>query len=324
MKSLSMRCLVAGAGFLVVLTASAAAEEWPINPIRIVVGAGPGGGTDVVTRIISQPLSEILHQPVVVENKTGAGSIVAGSSVARAAKDGYTAYMMNNAHSVSAAIYKSLPFDPVSDFAMVSLTATAGLALVTSPKLGVSDVKGLIAAAKSAPGTINFASVGIGSTQYFSGELFRQLARVDIVHIPYRTTPEVITALRQNEVQITFELVQPVLGQIRAGDLRALAVTSARRYPILPDVPTIADSGLEDYQVTSWYGLAFPAGTPQPIVDKMNRALHQVLGREAVRKQIMDVGATARTSTAEEMRAHIEAEIANWRRVREKAGIVLQ
>ena len=127
-----------------------------------------------------------------------------------------------------------------------------------------------------------------------------------------------------HEVQMTFELVQPVLGQIRAGDLRALAVTSARRYPILPDVPTIADSGLEDYQVTSWYGLAFPAGTPQPIVDKMNRALHQVLGREAVRKQIMDVGATARTSTAEEMRAHIEAEITNWRRVREKAGIVLQ
>jgi tripartite-type tricarboxylate transporter receptor subunit TctC len=196
--------------------------------------------------------------------------------------------------------------------------------LVTAPDFPGKDVKGLIAAAKAAPGKYNFASVGTGTTQHFSGELFCQLAGGDIKHIPYRGTPAAITALLSRDVQLTFELVQPVLGQIRSGDLRAVAVTSPQRYPALPDVPTVAESGVPEFQVMSWYGLAFPAGTPRPIIDKMNAGLRDVLARDDVRKQMINLGATAQTSTPEEMRRHIVNEIAKWSAVREKAGIVQQ
>ncbi len=316
-----MRLLVALVASAMMCVAAASAQEWPARPIHIVVGAGVGGGTDIVTRIIATPLADLLGQPVVVENKQGAGNIIAASSVVKAAKDGYTAYMMNNAHGVSAALYKSLPFDSVEDFAFVSLTGTAGLVLVTSPEFPASDVKGLIAAAKAAPGKYNFASVGVGTTQHFSGELFRQLAGIDVKHIPYRGTPAAITGLLAGEVHFTFELVQPVLGQVRAGALKALAVTSAQRHPALPALPTVAESGLPSFVVTSWYGFAFPAGTPRPIVDKMNRALHTVLARADVRKQLVDVGAEAASSTPEELRQHVVNEIAKWSAVREKAGI---
>jgi tripartite-type tricarboxylate transporter receptor subunit TctC len=222
---------------------------------------------------------------------------------------------------VAATLFKNLPYDSVNDFAMVSLTGIAGLVLVTSPAFPASDVKGVITAAQAAPGKYNFASPGVGTTQHFSGELFRQLAGIDIKHVPYRSTPAAVTGLLANEVQLTFELVQPVLGQIGAGALKAIAVTSPQRYPALPNVPTVAESGLPAFQVMSWYGLAFPAGTPRPIIDKMNKALHDVLVREELRKQLADVGATAATSTPEELRAHIVGEIAKWSAVREKAGI---
>jgi len=303
------------------VAAPAGAQEWPARPIHIIVGAGVGGGTDIVTRIIAQPLSELLGQPVVVENKQGAGNIIAASALVKAPKDGYTAYMMNNSHGVVATLFKNLPYDSVNDFAMVSLTGIAGLVLVTSPSFPANDVEGIIAAAKAAPGKYNFASPGVGTTQHFSGELFRQLAGVDIKHVPYRSTPAAITGLLANEVQLTFELVQPVLGQVGAGTLRAIAVTSPQRHPALPQVPTVMESGLPEFQVMSWYGLAVPAGTPRPIIDKMNKALHEVLGRAEVRKQLVDVGATAATSTPEELRQHIVNEIAKWSAVREKAGI---
>jgi tripartite-type tricarboxylate transporter receptor subunit TctC len=316
-----LRRLLAAATLAALAVAPAAAQDWPTRPIRFIVGAGVGGGTDIITRIIAQPLSEQLGQPIYIENRQGAGNIVAASTLVNAPKDGYTAYMMNNSHGVSAALFKSLPYDSVNDFAMVSLTGTAGLVLVTAPDFPARDVKGVIAAARAAPGKYNFASVGTGTTQHFSGELFRQLAGVDIKHIPYRGTPAVITALLAREVHLTFELVQPVLGQIRAGELRAIAVTSPQRYPALPDVPTMAESGLPDFQVMSWYGLAFPGGTPRPIIDKMNKALREVLAREEVKKQLLTLGATAQTSTPEELRQHIVNEIAKWSAVREKAGI---
>ena len=319
-----VRSLVLGALALGMATVSATAQDWPTRPIRFIVGAGVGGGTDIITRIIAQPLSELLGQPIYIENRQGAGNIVAASTLVNAPKDGYTAYMMNNSHGVSAALFKSMPYDSVEDFAMVSLTGTAGLVLVTAPDFPAKDVKGLIAAARAAPGKYNFASVGTGTTQHFSGELFCQLAGVDIKHIPYRGTPAAVTALLQRDVQLTFELIQPVLGQIRSGDLRAVAVTSPQRDPMLPDVPTVAESGVPAFQVTSWYGLAFPSGTPRPIIDKMNAGLRDVLARAEVRKQLINLGATAQISTPEEMRQHIVNEIAKWGAVREKAGIAQQ
>jgi tripartite-type tricarboxylate transporter receptor subunit TctC len=318
-----MRTLLAAAVMALLALAvpmGAGAQDWPTRPIHVIVGAGPGGGTDIVARIIAVPLGELLGQPIVVENKQGAGNIVAAEAVVKSARDGYTAYMMNNAHGVSAAMYKHLPFDSVNSFAYVSLTGTAGLALVVRPDFPAKSVADLIALAKSEPGKLNFASVGIGTTQHFSGELFRQLADIDVKHIPYRGTPAVLTGLLGKQVDFTFELVQPVLGQIRSGSLKALAVTSPTRDPALPELPTVAESGLPAFQVMSWYGLSFPAGTPQPIIDKMNKALHAVLARKDIQEQLLKVGATARTSTPEEMRQHVINEIAKWSAVREKAG----
>ena len=306
----------------IALSASAVhAQEWPTRPIHVIVGAGPGGGTDIVTRIIGQPLSELLGEPIVVENKQGPANLLAAGSLVKAAKDGYTAYMINNSHGIVGALYKNLPFDPVKDFAFVSFTGVAGLVLVTRKDFPANNVKELIAAAKAAPGKLNFASVGNGTTQHFSGELFRQLAGVDVKHIPYRSTPAAVTGLLAKEVDFTFELVQPVLGQIRAGELKALAVTSPERYAALPELPTVAESGLPSFQVMSWYGLTFPADTPAPIINKMNKALHDVLAREDIRAQLLKVGATAKSSTPEELRQHVINEIAKWDGVREKAGI---
>jgi len=306
----------------IALSASAVhAQQWPTRPIHVIVGAGPGGGTDIVTRIIGQPLSELLGEPIVVENKQGPANLLAAGSLVKAAKDGYTAYMINNSHGIVGALYKNLPFDPVKDFAFVSFTGVAGLVLVTRKDFPANNVKELIAAARAAPGKLNFASVGNGTTQHFSGELFRQLGGVDVKHIPYRSTPAAVTGLLAKEVDFTFELVQPVLGQIRAGELKALAVTSPERYAALPELPTVAESGLPSFQVMSWYGLTFPADTPAPIIDKMNKALHDVLAREDIRAQLLKVGATAKSSTPEELRQHVINEIAKWDGVREKAGI---
>jgi len=306
---------------LTLIASLAQAQDWPTRPIHVIVGAGPGGGTDIITRIIGQPLSELLGQPVVVENKQGPANLLATGALVKAAKDGYTAYMINNSHGVVAALYKNLPFDPVNDFGFVSFAGVAGLVLVTRKDFPASNVKELIAAAKAAPGKLNFASVGNGTTQHFSGELFRQLAGVDVKHIPYRSTPAAVTGLLAGEVDFTFELVQPVLGQIRAGELKALAVTSPERYAALPELPTVAESGLPSFQVMSWYGLTVPAGTPEPIVARMNKALHEVLAREDIRAALLKVGATAKTSTPQELRQHVINEIAKWNDVREKAGI---
>jgi len=311
--------LVAAATALV--SASAHAQDWPTRPIHVIVGAGPGGGTDIITRIIGQQLSEVLGQAIVVENKQGPANLLAAGALVKAAKDGYTAYMINNSHGVVGALYKNLPFDPVNDFAFVSFTGVAGLVLVTRKDFPAANVMDLIAAAKKDPGKLNFASVGNGTTQHFSGELFRQLAGVDVKHIPYRSTPSAVTGLLAKEVDFTFELVQPVLGQIRAGELKALAVTSPERYAALPELPTVAESGLPAFQVMSWYGLTFPAGTPQPIIDRMNKALHDVLAREDIRAQLIKVGASAKSSTPDELRQHVISEIAKWNAVREKAGI---
>jgi len=309
------------AAAMALVPAVAGAQDWPTRPVHVIVGAGPGGGTDIVTRIIGQQLTEVLGQPVVVENRQGPANLLAAGALVKAAKDGYTSYMINNSHGVVGALYKNLPFDPVNDFAFVSFTGVAGLVLVTRKDFPASNVQELIAAAKAQPGKLNFSSVGNGTTQHFSGELFRQLAGVDVKHIPYRSTPASVTGLLGGEVDFTFELVQAVLGQIRAGQLKALAVTSPVRDAALPELPTVAESGLPAFQVMSWYGLTMPAGTPEPIIARMNKALHEVLAREDIRAALVKVGATAKTSTPEELRLHVINEIAKWNEVREKAGI---
>jgi tripartite-type tricarboxylate transporter receptor subunit TctC len=300
------------------------AQDWPTKPIRIVVGFGPGGGTDIAARIIAQPLSEALGQPVVVENRAGAGGTAAAEMVARSPKDGYTALMMSNAHAVSAAMYSSLRYDPIADFEMVSMVGTAGLVLVTAPDFPATDLKGVLAQVKANPGKLNFGSPGVGTTQHFAAEFMKQRAGLDIQHVPYRSTPAALTALIAREVQIVIELIQTVQGQTQSGALRAIAVTSPARFPSVPDIPTFAESGLPGYDVTSWYGLAFPAGTPAPIVTRVNTVMRDALAGEIVRTQIFKVGALVRSSTPDELKTLISDEITKWKTVREKAGIELQ
>ena len=288
---------------------TAHAQDWPTRPIRIVVGFGAGGGTDIAARIIGQPLSEILGQPVVIENRPGAGGTIAANAVATAPKDGYAALMMSNAHVIA----------PV-----ISMVGTAGLVVVTHPDFPAKTLRELIDVLKASPGKYNFASPGVGTTQHFAGELMGQLAGIQMTHIPFRGTPAALAALVGKQVDLTFELIQPVLGHIQSGSLRAIAVTSPERFPSVPEVPTVAESGLPGYDVTSWYGLALPAGTPAPIVGKMTDGLRQALARESIGQQIRTAGALPKSSTPEELRDHVAREIARWSEVREKAGIPQQ
>jgi len=300
---------------------AAAAQDWPARPVRMVVGFGAGGGTDILARVVAPPLGERLGQAMVVENRPGAGGTVAAHQVAIAAPDGYTAFLLNNGHAVGAVMYESLPYDAAGDFQPVSMVATMPLVVVAGPKAPYGDLQGLIGAARQNPGKLNFASVGVGSTQQFAGELLLQLSGASLLHVPYKGTPNAIAAMQSGEAHMLVEVAAAVLGQVRGGALKALAVTSARRFPGMPDVPTVAEAGIAGYDVTTWYALAFPAKTPAPVVAKMNHALRTVLLREDVRKQMGNAAFVPESSTPEALAAHIRSEIARWSGVRDKAGI---
>jgi tripartite-type tricarboxylate transporter receptor subunit TctC len=313
--------IVAG---LVLSLAPMHAQDWPTRPIKLLVGFGAGGGTDIAARLVGQAMSEILGQPVVVENRVGAGGMTAADAVAKGPKDGTMALMMSNAHAISAVMYKTLRYHPVNDFEMGSMVATAGLALVTRPDFPAKDLAGTVAAIKANPGKYNFGSAGAGTTQQFSGELMKQIAGLDMRHVPYRSTPAVLAGMLSGDVEMVFELIQTIQGQVNTGALKAIAVTSPQRNPILPNVPTFAESGMPGFDVTSWYGVALPAGTPTAIVQKMNKAMVELLARDSVRDQILKLGAQNRSSTPAELKTHIAGEIAKWKAVREKAGIEQQ
>ena len=316
-------CVVILAAMLVGML-YASAQEWPTRTIRILVGFGAGGGTDIAARIVADPLSEILGQPVVVENRVGAGGVTAANAVAKAPKDGYIALMMSNAHVIAPVMFKTLPYDSIADFAMTSMIGSAGLILVARSDFPANNLQEVIALLKANPGKYNFATPGVGTTQHFCVELFNQMAGVKMEHIPFRGTPAAITALLGKQVDLVVELIQTVRGHIESGDLKAIAVTSPQRFPSVPNVPTFAESGLPGYAVTSWYGLALPSGTPAPIVEKFTKALQQSLEREKTREGILKVGALPKNSTPEELRKLIASEIERWQQVREKAGIAQQ
>lgn len=308
-------------GWLAILVTPSCAE-WPNDkPIRVLVGFGPGGGTDIVTRIVAPPLSELLHQTVVVENKPGAGGSIASAEVAKADKDGYTASMISAGHTVSAVMIKSVRYDAVKDFAPVALVADSAFVVVARKDFAANDIKGLVALAKAAPGKLNLASVGLGSTQHFAGELLNQSTGIDVRHIPYRGTPAVVTALRAQEVDYAVELLHAVQGQVQAGELKLLAVGAPTRWPTIPDVPTVAESGVPGYSVIGWYGWVYPAGTPQAIVDKTNAALKEILSRPEIKEQMAKAGAAVHVSTPAEFGQHMADEVAKWKLVRDKAGL---
>jgi tripartite-type tricarboxylate transporter receptor subunit TctC len=303
----------------------AAAQDWPQRTIRIIVGFGPGGGTDIVGRILAQAMQERLGQPVVVENRPGAGGTVGADAVARADKDGYTLGILTNGHIIAGVLNKSLRYDTLTAFEPIGQIASASLILVTRRDFPANSVKELVEAAKADPGKITFASVGFGGTQHFVGELFKQISGANILHVPYRTSPEAISAVLGRQVDLLFDTISAVLGQVQSGDLKALAVTGKDRFPAVPDVPPAAESGvLPGYDVHTWYGMIAPAGMPAAIVTKLNATLNAILQDEAVRERLTKAGVVPRGSSPAEFGRHMADEFARWNKVREAAGIPQQ
>jgi tripartite-type tricarboxylate transporter receptor subunit TctC len=310
---------------LLMLAVSTAAQEWPTRPIRIIVAFGPGGGTDIVARIIGQSLQEKLGQPVVIENRPGAAGTLGNEAVARAEKDGYTLGIMTAGQIIAAVMNKSLRYDTLTAFDPVSMVATAGLLIVTRPDFPANDVKEVIAAAKASPGKIVLGSPQFGATQHFTAELFRLTAGIDVLVVPYRTTPEAVAGLLGKQVDVLFEVVAAVLGQVQSGQLKALAVTGKDRFPAVPDVPAAIESGLlPGFDVTTWYGFFVPHGTPPAIIGRLNKTLNEIIAEEVVRERLTKAGVVVQGSTPEAFGKHMVDEFARWNAVREAAGIARQ
>ena len=304
---------------------SAFAQDYPSKPIRIIVPFGPGGGGDIVGRIFGQALQEKLGQAVVIENKPGAAGTIGNEAVARADRDGYTIGVMTAGQIIAGAMNKSLRYDTATAFEPISQVATASLIIVARPDFPANNVKELIAAAKANPGKINVASPGFGATQHMSGELFKQTAGIDMTAVQFRTSPEAITAVLGKQVDVLFDTVLAVLGQVQSGQLKAIAVTTKDRFPIVPDVPAAAESGLlPGYDVATWYGFFGPRGIPPEIVAKLNKALNEALKDAAVRERLIKAGVAPQGSTPEEFGKFMAGELARWNKVREQAGIAQQ
>jgi tripartite-type tricarboxylate transporter receptor subunit TctC len=310
------------AGALALAAASAAGQAYPSKPIRILIAQAPGSATDVISRVIGNRLSENLGQPVVIEARPGAGGAVGTEAAARSAPDGYTLFMANNStHGSNPALYAKLPYDAVKDFQPVSFVASVPYVLVVHPSLQVKSVQELIALVKSKPGQLNYASAGNGSTHQFCAELLKSMAGIDIVHVPYKGSGPGIAALLANEVVMMFSNVADIGAQIKAGKVKPLAVTSAKRAPSLPDTPTMQESGLAGFEINSWFGTLVPAGTPAPIVARLNTETHKVLARDDVRATLGAQGLNIAPGTPEQFAAYIKSEIARFSRIAKAAGI---
>jgi tripartite-type tricarboxylate transporter receptor subunit TctC len=303
---------------------SAVAQDWPNKPVRILIGFGAGGGTDVATRIVAEALSDVLGQQFTVENRPGAGGTIAGGLAARAPKDGYTAIALSMGHSVSAVMVKNVPYDPIADFAPIGIFTNSAIVVAVGKNSPSTDLKSLIAQINKEPGKLNYSTVGLGSTQHLIAEDVVQRTGMKAQSVPYKTTGEVVTALIRGDSAFAVDLYHAIRGQVDAGELRLIATSTPVRWSAIPNVPTLAESGLPGFGILGWYGLAFPAGTPQPIIDKLRGALKEVLSRDSVKKKLEGVGAVANLSTPEEFGKTIQSDISGFREVAGKAGLQAQ
>lgn len=315
-KAAAASILMAGAlGF-----ASSALAAYPDHAIRLVVGFSAGGTTDVVARILGKEMGEALGQPVVVENRPGAGSNIATEMVARATPDGYTLYMVAVTSAINQTLYKNLRFDLVKDFAPVSLGVRVPNVLVVNPKIPAKTVQELIDYAKANPGKLNFASSGSGTSIHMAGELFKQLAKIDATHIPYKGSSPAITDLIGGQVDYMFDNMPSAWPHVESGKLRALAVTTAERSKTAPDLPTMQESGFPTYDVSSWFGVIAPKGTPDEIVNKLNNVIQTALAKPDVQARMADLGAVPAKTTPAEFGDFIKSEVDGWAKVVKASG----
>ena len=306
---------------LACFAAGAFAQAYPTRSIRLVVPFPAGGTTDILARAAAQKLSESLGQAVIVDNRPGAAGNIGADIVAKSAPDGYTLLMGTvGTHAINPGLYAKMPYDHVKDFMPVVLVAGVPNVLVVNPAFPVNSVAELIALAKSKPGTVNFASSGSGTSIHLSGELFKTMAGVDITHIPYKGSSPALTDLMGGQVQIMFDNLPSSLPLIKGGKLRAIAVTSLKRAPALPDVPTLNESGLPGFEASSWFGVLAPTGTPAPVVARINADVNKWLQSPEAREQLLAQGANAAGGTSEQFAAHIRAETEKWAKVVKASG----
>ncbi|HVN37604.1 MAG TPA: tripartite tricarboxylate transporter substrate binding protein [Myxococcota bacterium] len=307
---------------MLALSPHAAAQAWPGKPIRLVAPSTPGDAPDVIARLFADKLSIALGQPVVVENRPGAGGVVGSDAVAKAAPDGYTLIMGNaGSHGINAAVYANLPYDIQRDFAPVSQVAVSPNVMVINPAVPASTVAEFIAYAKSRPGKLSYASGGNGSSAHMSMELFKSMAGVEIEHIPYKGSSPALTDVVSGQVAVFIGNMPPTVPLIKAGKLRALAVTTKSRSALMPELPTIAESGLPGFETVAWFGVLAPAGTPPEIVRRLSAEIAKIARSPEMREKLLAMGAEPVGSTPEEFKAVIDRDIAKWKPLAQKVGI---
>ena len=312
--------LVAGAA----LPTLCVAQAYPVKPVRIVVPFGAGGIADLTARAIGQKLGDVLQQSVVIENKPGAGGIVAGEAVARAEPDGHTLLLMSNATAVSAGLFKTLPFDAQKDFAPVATLGFFDIAILANGNSRFQTLPELLAYAKANPGKLNVASINIGSTQHLAAELFKSMAGIDVQVVPFNGSPAVLTARRGGQVDAVVEILGPMMGQITAKAVKPLAVMGAKRSASLPDVPTAAEAGVRGFNAASWNALAAPARTPPAVIATLNAAVNKVLADPGLRKQLADINVAPAGGTPEQLRELLGSEVKRWAEVIARANVPRQ
>ncbi len=303
------------------LAGPAAAQTWPEKPIRFVMSAPAGSSIDVLGRAIADKLKDRLGQPVIVENKPAAGGTVATDDIAKAAPDGYTMVLGYNGPLAITPLLRKVPYDIGRDLAPVIITSSQPNVLAVNAEMPAKDVKELVAYAKANPGKVNYASVGNGSSSHLNGELLKSLAGIDIVHVPFNGSPPAVLSTVQGNTQMIFAVMQPLQAQIKAGKLRALAVTSAKRFPLLPDLPTVAESGYPEFVSLAWNGVAVPAGTPAPVIARLNSEINAILKDPEVAKKMNAFGFDLIGGTPEDLGRLMQAEAAKWAPVIKNAGV---
>jgi tripartite-type tricarboxylate transporter receptor subunit TctC len=299
----------------------AAAQEWPAKPLRWVVPSAPGDGSDSVGRLLADKLAKALGQSIVIDNKPGAGGVLGSEHVAKAAPDGYTMIVGNaGSHGINAAIYTKLAYDVLKDFVPVALICTAPNVMVASPGSKATSVAEFVAYARANAGKVNYASGGIGSSSHLSAELFKGLAGVEMTHIPYKGAAPAVASVLADETSVMIGNLPPWSAQIKAGKVRALAVTTARRHPSLPDVPALAES-LPGFETVAWFGLLAPAGTPKAAIDRVNAAVNAALGEAEVKERLAALGCDPAGGSAESFAARVHGDVARWKKLAAEKGI---
>lgn len=306
---------------LMVAAGGVQAQDYPTKPIRMIVGVAPGGATDILARAAGARLGEVFRQQIVVENRPGANHIIGGELTAKSARDGYTIQMIPEGFVINASVYAKLPFDPLKDFSPIALVANVPNVLVVHPSLPVRNVKSFIAIARSRPGELNYGSSSVGSPSHMSGELFKVMANVDYVHIPYKGQSLAVADLIGGQIQFLFPSIPASVGHIRSKRLVPIGVTTAQRASALPDVPTIAEGGMPGYEVSGWYGIVGPAGLPPAIVGRLNKEISTWLQDADARRQLSNQGAEPRIASPEEFGQAMATDLKKWAKVVAAAGI---